>query len=300
MIIKEMDEHAAELSTLERLLQSEPPEDVTRALQRDRSTILSALKHERDSAYHLDFFFNDSPDWALLHDLRLEMGEQTAQIDHLLIGRQLDIYVIESKYYNAEVRVSAAGEFVYYFDKKPVTVPSPVVRNRHHIDFLGSYLECNGLLPQRLGLTVRPRFHSVVLLSPTSRLTLPARPGPEISEVMRADRFLQGFNRQLREPGLGDFVAMARQVTPEGLSTLATRLAQRHLPRGIDFAARYGLKQLTADAPEECEEGCHCERCQRRITSRVARYCRDNRQLFDGRVYCFDCQKGLAFQAVQS
>jgi hypothetical protein len=297
MIIKEMDEHAAELATIERLLQSELPEAISHSLTRDRRSLLSALKQERDSAYHLDVYFTDSPDWALFHDLRLEMGEESAQIDHLLIGRQLDIYLIDSKHYNADIKVSREGEFVYLFNKKPVAMVSPLERNSRHIELLARYLESNDLLPNRFGLTIRPRFHNVVLTSPASRISLADGTAMKGGEVVPADRFLERFSRNPEVNGLSDLVAVARQIPAESLQTLAAKLARRHIPRSIDFAERYGLKhQDRYEEPEDCSDGCNCARCNRRVSARVARYCRDNRELFAGRVYCFDCQKGLAFQ----
>ena len=290
MILKNMDEHAAELATIERLLLSEPQDPVFRAL--------NSLKHQRDSAYHLDFYFKESPDWAVLHDLRLEMGEHVAQIDHLLISRQLDIYVIESRYYNSDVKLDERGDFHCLINKKPVTVTSPVARNRRHIEFLQLYLQQNGLLPTRLGLTIKPRYHNVVLLSPTSRLTRPGEADDTFPEVIRVDRFLASFSKAQHEFPLTDFVNLARQLSLDSLQEISIRLARRHIPRSIDFAERYGLKhEPREEALEDCGESCQCALCQKRITSRVARYCYTNRELFSGKVYCFSCQRSIALQA---
>lgn len=297
MILKNMDEHAAELATIERLLLSEPADPVSRALKKDRAAILNSLKHQRDSAYHLDFYFKDSPDWVVLHDLRLEMGEDVARIDHLLIGRQLDIYVVESRYYNADVKIDEKGDFHCLFNKKPVIMASPVARNLRNIEFLRQFLNHNGLLPTRLGLTIKPRYHNVVLVSPTSRVSRPNGVSDAFPEVIAADRFLAAFKKAQHEFPLTDFVNLARQLTPEALGDLASRLAQRHFPRSIDFAERYGLKHEGGDEVEDCGENCHCAMCQKRITTRVARYCYTNREVFAGKVYCFSCQRSIAIQA---
>ncbi|NTV47823.1 MAG: NERD domain-containing protein, partial [Chlorobiales bacterium] len=41
----------------------------------------------------------NSKNWAVIHDLRLEHENQVAQIDHLMINRSFDFYVLESKNY---------------------------------------------------------------------------------------------------------------------------------------------------------------------------------------------------------
>ena len=299
MIIKNLDECAADLATIERLLLSDPSSAVSSALQRDKNTILHALQHKRDAAYHLDFYFSDSPDWALFHDLSLEMGDARATFDHLLISRELDIYVIETKHYNARVRVNEEKEFFYYVDNHPMPVASPAERNQQHIDFLASYLAGNGLLPTRFGLAIRPNFHNVVLVSPTASVQMPKRNLDLKCSVVRSDHFLEQISKKtFNSLGVHDFVALARQFSSESLREMATKLARRHMPGNIDFSQRYGLDIVAPTQENSCEEGATCEGCSKRITARVARYCYDNHNLFAGKAYCFDCQKGIAFQAV--
>ncbi len=301
MIIKNMDEYAAELATIERLLLSDPSEIIAQSLQRDKSTILSNLQHKRDAAYHLDFYFSDTPDWVVFHDLRLEMGDVTASFDHLLIGREMDIYVIDTRYYNARLRINEEKEFSYYIDNRPVSTDSPAERNQQRIDFLANYLVGNGLLPTRFGLVIRPSFHNIVLVSPGSSVYLPRGNMKLDCKVARSDHFLEKFSKTIpRSDAVHDFVALARQVSSENLSDMAAKLARRHIPRRMDFSRRYGLQNPKAlgGAKTEADSVEQCAACQKRITARVVRYCYDNRELFAGKAYCFDCQKGIAFRAV--
>ncbi len=299
MIIKNMDEYSAELAAIERLLLSDPAKPIAEALLRDKNTILSNLQHKRDAAYHLDFYFTDTPDWVILHDLRLEMGDVSATIDHLLISREMDIYVIGTKYYNARVRVDETKQFFYMQDNRPLAVDSPAGRNQRHIDFLANYLVINGLLPTRFGLAIRPNFHNIVLVSPTADVQLPKRDIDLHCEIVRSDHFLERFNRKLiGAPGTHDFIAMARQVSSDNLRAMAEKIARRHIPRTVDFNRRYGLAaaQIFEEKDEKGTET--CASCAKRITARVVRYCYDNHELFSGKAYCFDCQKGIAFKAV--
>lgn len=299
MIIKNMDEYSAELAAIERLLLSDPAKSIAEALLRDRNTILSNLQHKRDAAYHLDFYFTDTPDWVILHDLRLEMGDASATIDHLLISREMDIYVIETKHYNARVRVDEAKQFFYMQDNRPLAVDSPAERNQRHIDFLANYLVINGLLPTRFGLAIRPNFHNIVLVSPTAEVQLPKRDIDLHCEIVRSDHFLERFNRKLiSATGTHDFIALARQVSSDNLRAMAEKIARRHIPRTVDFSRRYGLTTAGVFEEKDEEGTVSCASCNKRITARVVRYCYDNQELFSGRAYCFDCQKGIAFKAV--
>lgn len=299
MIIKNMDEYAADLATIERLLLSDPPQVVSIALQRDKSAILNALQHKRDAAYHLDFYFSESSDWAIFHDLHLEMGDAKATFDHLLINREMDIYVIETKHYNARVRINEKKDFFYYVGNRPISVVSPAERNQQHIDFLDSYLAGNGLLPTRFGLSIRPNFHNIVMVSPTASVQLPKRKIDLQCDVVRSDHFLEQIcKKSFNNSGVHDFVALARQFSSEALRDMAEKLAQRHIPRNINFSQRYGLESVPPSHEKMSDGGEVCASCSKRITARVVRYCYDNYDLFAGKAYCFDCQKGIAFQAV--
>src|SRR3546814_12153126 len=72
----------------------------------------AALPSLRDSAYLSDFCYASSPHWAVIHDLRLEQGGRTAQIDHLLINRWMDVYVLETKHCHAGIKITEDGEFL--------------------------------------------------------------------------------------------------------------------------------------------------------------------------------------------
>lgn len=234
MIIKGMDEHTADLAIIDRLLQSEPAASIARSLQAKRAAIIRRLQQQRDSSCHLDAHFKNSTQWALIHDLRLEMGSDEMHIDHLLIGRQLDIYVVDSKYYNAGGKV----------DNRPhVALSPPVDPLQPQIHFLRHYLKHNGLLPSRLGFNIQPTYYRVILLDPSAVTGQPRETALRAEQLVRLEHFLQSLTRDAGRSYLANFLAIAKQVSTATLSEMAGRLAQRHLPQGIDYAERYGLRQ---------------------------------------------------------
>lgn len=239
MIIKGMDQRAAEIAVIERLLLSEPPEATRCALHAERRALLEALKSGRDACCYLDNFFSESHEWALIHDLHLEMGDHEAHYDHLLIGRQLETYVINSRYYYSGLASATEAMDTTHNTPSPAQCAAPQIR------FLRHYLEHNGLLPSRFGVNIRPAFHPVVLLAPLTPLGLPAGGTTEREEVLRADRFLRLFSRG-KVAGMKGFVGIARQVSTTTLHEMSARLAQRHLPKRVDYAERYGLRPQPA------------------------------------------------------
>lgn len=193
MLIKQKDNSLEQIDYLQDLLERDLPEKTKAMIERELKCLCSGNKGEESSAYYLDFSFKPAKNWALIHDLRLEHEGFVAQIDHLLIGRMLDIYVIESKNYNQGVAISDEGDFSYFYGKKPIPIESPIAQNERHIRLLDRYLTENNLLPKRPGVTLRPNYKNIVLISPTSRLTKPARGLYDCSSVMKSDKFRERF-----------------------------------------------------------------------------------------------------------
>ncbi|MDI6744166.1 MAG: nuclease-related domain-containing protein [Thermodesulfovibrionales bacterium] len=97
MIIKKRDPKEAEIKELTSLLSLPLPESKRFLIERELRFVQSGDKGENDSAYFIDFELASSSRWAVIHDLRLECRNRVAQIDHLLINRVFDVYVLEQK-----------------------------------------------------------------------------------------------------------------------------------------------------------------------------------------------------------
>ncbi|WHZ18689.1 MAG: hypothetical protein OJF55_000838 [Rhodanobacteraceae bacterium] len=89
MLIKQADDHTEELAQLERAAGSLKGEAAKRA-EGELRLRKAGIQGEADSAYQIDFHFGQSPNRAVIHDLRLEHNGRVAQIDHLIINRRLD------------------------------------------------------------------------------------------------------------------------------------------------------------------------------------------------------------------
>src|SRR3546814_955040 len=90
MLIKSADDQGVEQQALEQRAAGKGP-DAARAAKELRKR-RAGLKGERDSAYMIDFDYASSPNWAVIHDLRLEHGSSTPKIDHQLNNRWTNVY----------------------------------------------------------------------------------------------------------------------------------------------------------------------------------------------------------------
>lgn len=95
MLIKEIDERdLAELNALLNL--PHVSQNTKNQIQQTIGKIQSGLKGEKEAAYHINFYYENTKNWAVIHDLRLEVDGYSAQIDHLLIDRFLEVMFVKA------------------------------------------------------------------------------------------------------------------------------------------------------------------------------------------------------------
>lgn len=229
MIIKPADDHSDELARLEQWSNS-TDSTLAKFAEIELRIRKAGVKGEAESAYLIDFNFSKTRNWVVIHDLRLEYKGRTAQIDHLLIGRSLECYVLESKHFHAGVRITDDGEFLRWNDFKRnfEGMPSPLEQNERHIAVLRDVMEALPM-PVRLGFRLNPGFQSLVLISPSARVD---RPNTfDTSAVIKADQLKTRIMGDIdNESTLTTMRKAAKLVSSETLQEVAELLVDQHRP----------------------------------------------------------------------
>lgn len=243
MIIKKADSKQEEIAELTALLKGRLTSYQRFLIERELKAIRSGVSGEKDSAYYIDFYFKNSRNWAVIHDLRLEHRDQVVQIDHLLINRFFDMYVLESKNYSYKLKISPEGEFQTYYGKEYIGIPSPIEQNKRHTYLLDLFLKQHDILPRRIGISIRPKFKSLILISPKSIITRPPGNKFDTSSVIKADTLRTKIDQEVDKWKnlLADFHTISKICSSSTLMKTARALAGFHKPKKIDFRARFGL-----------------------------------------------------------
>lgn len=236
MLIKQADDASALLATLEMRAQGGGA-DAKRA-ETELRIRRAGLRGEREAAYLIDFDYAASQNWAVVHDLRLEHGGRVAQIDHLLINRWMDVYVLETKSFNAGVKITDDGEFLRWNDYRKTYegMASPIEQNERHIAVLRDVM-ARIELPVRLGVRIAPSFHSFVLISPKAKVFRPKR--FDTSRVIKADQLKKAIWRDIdNENGLLSLLKTAAKiVSGETVEFVAKQFAALHRPLRVSSEA---------------------------------------------------------------
>jgi hypothetical protein len=229
MLIKQADDASAHLAALE--AQAQGGGANAKRAETELRTRRAGLRGEREAAYLIDFDYAASPNWAVIHDLRLEHGGRVAQIDHLLINRWMDVYVLETKSFHAGVKITEDGEFLRWNDYRKTYegMASPIEQNERHIQVLRDAM-AQIELPMRLGARIAPSFHSFVLVSPKAKVYRPTR--FDTSRVIKADQLKKAIWRDIDNENalLSLLKTAAKIVSGETVDFVARQLAALHRP----------------------------------------------------------------------
>lgn len=244
MLIKTIDDKTQQLTELERLLASAPPNKKT-YIEKDLRALKAGINGEQQSAYLIDFDFKDSKFTAVIHDLRLEINGRVAQIDHLLIHRTLNCFVLETKSMHAGIKITEEGEFLQWndFKKSYEGMASPLAQNERHMSVIkDAFGQIE--MPTRLGVRLTPSIQSFVLISPHARIDRPKK--FDTSNVIKADTLLKTIQSKFENEGLlSTLSSMSKFVSTETIEEIARKLVALHKPASFNFAAKYGLSETS-------------------------------------------------------
>jgi hypothetical protein len=153
------------------------------------------------------------------------------------------MYVLESKNYSYKLKISPEGEFEVHDGKQYIGIPSPIEQNKRHIHLLGRFLKYRNILPKRMGISIRPRFKDLILVSPKCIITRPPEKKFDTSSVIKADTLRTKIDREVdkwRNP-ITDLATISKICSSSTLMETARALAGFHKPKKVDFRARFGL-----------------------------------------------------------
>ncbi len=252
MILKQADSKEPQIKQLEQLLAIAPTESKGKIEQEFRM-IRAGQKGESEAAYLIDFDLKDSERTAVIHDLRLEANGRVAQIDHLLIHRTLKFFVLETKHFHAGIKIDEDGQFLQWnsYKKTFEGMASPLAQNERHIvvlkDLVGE-IEW----PTRMGLKLVPTYEPFVLVSSKARVDRPKK--FDTSRVIKADDLSKTIDKLLGSMGVLDtFGALAKMVSADTLMEIGQAIIARHRPIEIDYAAKFGLKEIPSSPTPSAE-----------------------------------------------
>lgn len=256
MLIKTADDKSEVIALCEQLALSADPA-TRKHIETDLRNLRAGIKGESESAYLIDFHFAENNNWMVLHDLRIEHSNQVAQIDHLLINRWMECYVLETKHFHAGLKINEEGEFERWNDYKKTFegMASPLHQNERHILVLQKIAESLEM-PTRFGIKIPLNLNSLILISSSARITRPKN--FDAGKVIKADQLRDRLWKDIDgdNPAFLLLKSAAKLVESSVIENVARQILAKHRPIQIDYHAKYGItkeKKLPPPLPGTVE-----------------------------------------------
>ena len=311
MIIKEVDSKKRDIDILTQLLRRCDLSEANRCqIQKRLNRLYSGIKGEAESAYQLNFYFGQSHDWIILHDLRLVDRRQVAQIDHLLINRCLQIFVCESKRAAGSIIINEFGEFSHQYQGKIQGMPSPLQQNKRHITILKNILKTQINLPKRMGIKLQPSIYSLILVANEANIHRPKNRLTDLSCIIKNEQIKTAIASYTNKFNL---LQLMKKISAATLQDFGEQLCNLHRPAPLrDWYKYFGIylhdnngivindivhndnthnnHQLSQPDSVAVQA---CSGCDKPLSLAEIQYCQKYKQKFTTKAYCYQCQRKM-------
>lgn len=251
-VIKETDDIGAKVERLQQLLAYCKTNKLkqAKAVEREIKAVLAGDKAERNAAYLLSEYVKGSSKNLVLHDLRLQDGDDVAQIDHLILNRFGFVSLFETKSFSTGIKVEENGSCWRWNSYKKCydEIPSPIKQSQRHERLLKKVLA-------NIGYQANV-FRHFVIVDYKAKLIKPE--GNQFANYCRPD-FIEEAIMQGPSNALGEFKALSKLITGKSqkldeVVELAKQLADMHTPIEVDIWAKHGVERVATHAVKMSEQ----------------------------------------------
>jgi hypothetical protein len=221
--------------------------DSKKRLERDIKKTEAGIFGERQVAFQLK---NSHLPIHVIHDLNLEHGELSGQIDFLVLTPYV-MLVIECKSLVGNIEITSKGDFIRTFNYGHGSIregmESPITQNERHLQLMkavnqeqmGSFMKWGN------DHTFRSFYKSVVVLAnPKTILDDRHAPADIKCQVIRADALIRYIQELDAKHKMKDIPSTWKET-----EEMAARWCSRNVERHRDIASEYGLAAPVAPTP---------------------------------------------------
>ncbi|MBX2824056.1 MAG: hypothetical protein KTR33_04955 [Gammaproteobacteria bacterium] len=287
MLIKLRDATSFRLGKLERMEANERDPlkriEIQQALGRLRADTTTEKACE-----FLNNYFQDSPDWALLHDVRLEIDRRQAIANHILIDRGLRFYWLDTRYIDCGLTIHSSGACTAHRagrDKIESTpIASPLNKLQKDLRTFTAAVRQTQNNPGWSSFIKPPIIKGFILTSSSIKNSVPRDSTIDTSPLINRDSlFPLIWKSREGENGL-----WSRDGSESNLVGIAANLMEQHRP-----VVKPGLLVEEIDVDRRAthlSDTAHCYYCGGGVAEDERDYSFRNMDVYGGRVVCFKCQ----------
>lgn len=241
MILKQADDKQADIDILHNLASQASSMRQRTDVQSEIDNIVAGMRGEQDASYYLDQEFRHREDAVVIHDLRIEEEGDVAQIDHLVISRRRQAFVLETKALKATISCNDAGEWEAVYGRDRYPIASPLEQCKRHAAVLRRWLGRRE--------TALREVIPVVLVAPTTKLGKRASAHDD-PDIVKSDLFPRWYEQKTSASATHVVQKGQEMMSEDELAGIGFRLIKAHTPIQFDWRRRFGFPSLVeADVP---------------------------------------------------
>lgn len=240
MIYKEADDQRqGDLAILQSLREETSDQRVRNNIDTHLRNIRAGLAGEREVAYFLNIAYSHGCDVMVLHDLRFETSDGVAQIDHAVLNRRRELYILETKSMRSGmVRDREDGRWYRTYGaggmyREPM--PDPIEQGRRHGKLVGTMLR-----------TMRSSIQHVIpvmVVMPDAKVTAERQPHEDFS-IVATDQFASWMENRPTIRAAATAVHQSDELPPltdDEMYGVASRLERSHTPLVYNWRGMVGM-----------------------------------------------------------
>lgn len=182
---------------------------------------------------------NSGMDMYILHDIYIEEGDLSAQIDYLIVGRKL-IYVLECKNLIGNIEVDSNGNFIrtYEINGKKIKegIYSPITQNQRHLQVIkekGLARRTNILAKTIFEKNFEKYYQSLVVLSNPKTVLNARYAKKEVkNKIIRADQLIE----KIKEI---EMLSREPESSVDTMKEIAEALLKHHRENPSDYIKKF-------------------------------------------------------------
>jgi hypothetical protein len=241
MIFKDLDSKEKTIHALENLLKKSQSEKQKALIKQDIQALKNGYEAEKQNAYYIDFYLNDSKNIVVLHDIRIQHNGQTAQIDHMLISR-FGIELLESKSFTGETTINDDLSITVKYNGKNKSFENPIEQSKRHAKILHEFINKNFNLGKRIEILGGFPIDNIVLLNPKTTITNKKLP----QGFFRADSYISKRVEKIDNLNALDVIKFAsKMIKIDTVKKIANFLVENHTPLHFDYEKKYKVPNKT-------------------------------------------------------
>ncbi|KAF1302919.1 NERD domain-containing protein [Candidatus Enterococcus willemsii] len=199
IFLREFQDHHIRIEEMKKF-SSKLSEEGQKQLAHDVRSLEYGIQGEKNIAFELK---HATIPMYILHDIYIEHGERSAQIDYLIFTHKI-CFVVECKNLYGNIEITNRGDFIRKVGKRqPERIYSPLAQNKRHIDVLKHVLKDENEHPLKKILRKmfqEERYQSVVVLANPRTVVQDRFAKKEIkSQVIQADQLITYIEKQVKE-----------------------------------------------------------------------------------------------------